>query len=658
MKIFLPISEFLYELFPNAKGAGEDVLIREVRNFYSLGGVVPMVKIIDGMLEVSVNMDQASTDERDFKKAVSFCENGDFEQAKPLLQALASRSPFNSEVHRLLGQIASEQGMQDQAIDYLIDALRWNPENSFAIVMMGNIWAKFKRDIPTAMKYYEQALVIDPQDYIAANNTAANLMQLRKFDEAEEWFQRALSINDSYPNTHYGLSVLSEQQGDLASAFYSAIQALKLIPKRDEMSKRCFVQASEIADLVVKQGRGADEVRKFAKQMELELGKPVQFEEDSEIPTAAKLEVAENHGRPFHLIKFKPTYPNVEHLQLHELFHLKLIAEARREGHNMLFTVRKKQREAFIRSLEKHVTKLNKMGYQADSLSSYLTALQEGLARQIYNAPIDLFIEELIHADHPDMRPYQFQSLLALMSEAVHATTDPAIVELTPAVILSKSKTYNLLLAKQFHELYGVDLTFSFKPSPAELKLAQKFYDEFKEYRVDTAGGEEFELVANWAKDLELDKYFELIPESPESKFPESLEDQVSAIEEDPLDAHRHDPEREREMDTFQESQKALGLNMAVVMFMVDALQYFSDKPASKIKETALEIAMLGTQGIRPDHKGYRLHHVPNKEFSGYHLLAYYYISWKLALPEMLEQLHLPYNDEYKLAEQLNTAKK
>jgi hypothetical protein len=38
------------------------------------------------------------------------------------------------------------------------------------------------------------------------------------------------------------------------------------------------------------------------------------------------------------------------------------------------------------------------------------------------------------------------------------------------------------------------------------------------------------------------------------------------------------------------------------------------------------------------------------KGLNGYHIVAYYYISWALAMPEMLSQLQLPFDEEYKLA--------
>ena len=53
-------------------------------------------------------------------------------------------------------------------------------------------------------------------------------------------------------------------------------------------------------------------------------------------------------------------------------------------------------------------------------------------------------------------------------------------------------------------------------------------------------------------------------------------------------------------MRTFLQAQAANGTNPAVLLYMVDALQYFKDKPTAQIKETAFEIALLDTQGIEP----------------------------------------------------------
>jgi hypothetical protein len=56
--------------------------------------------------------------------------------------------------------------------------------------------------------------------------------------------------------------------------------------------------------------------------------------------------------------------------------------------------------------------------------------------------------------------------------------------------------------------------------------------------------------------------------------------------------------------------------------------------------------------GFNPNKKGYIIHSIPEKEFTGFHVLAYYYVSWVLAMPEMLKELQMPYDKEYEVASQ------
>jgi len=146
-----------------------------------------------------------------------------------------------------------------------------------------------------------------------------------------------------------------------------------------------------------------------------------------------------------------------------------------------------------------------------------------------------------------------------------------------------------------------------------------------------------------------LDKLFELEGELQYRKRG-SIDTFIESLEKDPFGVNERDPIKEREMRNFQQSQAEIGTNMAVTMFMVDALQFFEGKSDEEIKKIALDIAMQGTQGFRPDKDNYKISTIPSKTFSGYHILSYYYVSWALALPEMLSQLQLPYDEEYKLA--------
>lgn len=549
-----------------------------------------------------------------------------------------------------MGQILSDEGDQEEAINCLIDALRWDSKNGWALLMMGNIFAKFKNDVPTAMKYYDQALIANPADNITINNIGANLMQQGKLEEAKKYFWEAVKINDQYPNTHFALGMIAEMENDLHSSFYSTIQSIKLNRTKDVLYQNSLRQAIDVSRKIIETDEGKKIFRKYRHKLEFEGGKEIDIIADAEIPTAAKMEFAENYDRPKHIVKYKPNYPAVEHLIMHELVHLDFVIEARKAKLNQLFISTQEHKSEFIKKLEPTIKKFNKMGISESSTATYCSGLFDGMNRQIFNTPIDLFIENFLYNDYAELRPYQFISLYTLNQEGLKAVTDKKVVDLSPPDILSKSKIYNLVNAIQFKDLYGIDLVKDFKASPAEYKHANDFYEEYLQYRDDKEPAEEYEIVIHWAEDLKLDKNFELVDEVEYRTKRTDIDNLLTSIEKDPYDLDSKDPYKQREMDKFQKSQQTIGTNMAIVMFMVDAMQYFERKSKEEIKKIAFEIAMQGTQGYRPDKDDYRISSISGKTFSGYHILAYYYVSWAMAVPDMLSQLQLPYDEEYKLA--------
>jgi tetratricopeptide (TPR) repeat protein len=589
---------------------------------------------------------------------VALCEKGKYAEAKPILKGLIQKNPSNSEYHRIMGQILSDEGDQEEAINCLIDSLRWDSKNGWALLMMGNIFAKFKNDVPTAMKYYDQALIANPKDNITINNIGANLMQQGKLEEAKKYFWEAIKINDQYPNTHFALGMIAEMEGDLQSAFFSSIQAIKLNKNKDVLFQNSVRQAFEIAKKISETNVGKNIYKEYRHKLEFEGNREIDIVQDAEIPTAAKFEFAENYDRPKHIVRYKPSYPAVEHLIMHELVHLDFVIEARKGELNQLFISTQQHKTEFIKGLEPTIKKFNKMGISDKAIADYCSNLFDGMNRQIFNTPIDLFIENFLFNEYAELRAFQFLSLYAMLQEGMKAVTDKKIIELSPKDIISKSKVYNLVNAIQFKELFGLDYTKEFQATPSELKFATDFYNEYLQYRDDKEPAEEYELVLHWAEDLKLDKNFELVNEVEYRTKRTDIDNLLTSIEKDPYDLDSKDPYKEREMEKFQKSQQTMGINMAVVMFMVDALQFFEGMPKEKIKNIAFEIAMQGTQGYRPDKDDYRINSIKGKTFSGYHILAYYYVSWMLAIPDMVSQLNLPYDEEYKLAKSMHKPNK
>ena len=252
MHIVHKIDGFLPNIFPGVDMNNPEALKEALLKYYSYGSVKPEIKIEDGWVSIFIDSNRIAENEVTYNKVVAFCEQGNFTDAKPLLKKIIEKDPTNSDYHRIMGQILSEEGDQEEAINCLIDALKWNPKNGWALIMMGNIFAKYKDDNETAMKYYDQAVIVNPEDVIVLNNIGGNFLQQDKIPEAKKYLEKALAINNNYPNTHYALSLIAEIENDFHSAFYSSVRAIKLNSKIDVLYQNSVRQAIKIATIISK----------------------------------------------------------------------------------------------------------------------------------------------------------------------------------------------------------------------------------------------------------------------------------------------------------------------------------------------------------------------------------------------------------------------
>jgi tetratricopeptide (TPR) repeat protein len=653
MKIIHKIDDFLYNLFPSVDKNDTQSLMETLKDYYAWGPYKPAVSVSGSYVTIMLDVPAILAQQGDFKKVVQLCEKGNYAEAKPILRLLIAQNPSVSEYHRVMGQVLSEEGHQDEAINSLIDALRWDSKNGWALMMMGNIFSRYKKDITTALKYYDQALVANPDDYITLTNIGVNLMQQGNLVEAKRYLEKSLKINDKYPNTYLALGMTTMKEGDDHTAFQHTVQAVKLCTDRSTLYQNAVRQAIELAKSIAEHETSDTLYKNYLHKLEFEGERKIQITADEEIPTAARFEFAENYNRDKHVIRYKLDFPAVQHLIMHELVHVDLVTQARKESVNQLFISHLDHRTQFVKGIDATIRKLSGMGVSESAIQDYCSGLFEGLNRQVFNTPIDLFIEQYLYQEHPSLRPIQFLSLYRILQEGLKATTDKDIVALSPKNILSKSKIYNIVLALQYKDLYGVDLVPDFLADAQELAAAKGFYEEYLEYRDDRTAGEEYELVLHWAEDLKLDQYFELVDEVEFRTKRTPIDNLMTSIEEDPYDLESDDKMKRREMEKFQKSQKALGTNMAVVMYMAEALRFFEHRPKEETKRIAIEISMQGTQGYKFEVENYRLSTIPGRTFTGYQILAYYYVSWAIAMPDMLAQLQIPYEEEYKLAQTL-----
>ena len=634
MELIHRLDDFFYSIFPNIKMGNEKSIIQVLSDFYRVGVYEPEIVVSNEIVTVKIDIQSIESMEKDYKKIVSLCEKGKFEEAEKLLSPIVKEYPTNSDFHRLLGQIYSEQGKQDQAIDSLINALRWNSNNAYALIMMGNIYLRYKDDPNIAMKNFNQALIVNPGDYLTANNISATLLQLNRFDEAEFYLKKALESNSEFPNTHYGLGVVEEKNGDKYGAFNSFYNSVKFNPKNDDLKKQSIHKLFEIAEQIILSEDIDDLIQKYKKELESKQPLPIKIEESASIPYNAKIEYGELYNRDFHLIKFQPNKQAVAHLVMHELVHLEFAIGARTNGKYKLITSDIENQNAFKIQIHGFLTELEKKNKSIDA-SVYLKKLHDGLVSQIFNAPIDLFIEKYLFERFEKLRPFQLISLYSMMKEYIEASTSKKVQEFAPQFVISKNRILNLVSAMQFRELFHIDYVNDFNSNASELKTAIDFCDEFTNLNKQKPEGEEYGIIEKWAKRLQIDYLFNLVDEEQEVE-PHFTVNIVSS--------------EDTEMARFLQSQEVIGTNHAVILHMIGARKYFESLLKEEVKNIAIEIATIGTNGISPDKSGYTVSKIPDKTFSGYELLSYYYVSFAIALPELLPKLGLPFKDEFAIA--------
>lgn len=641
MKIIYPINDILYSAFPNLEGADNESIISTLSDYYSLGDVRPRITINDDYITVDIDIPKIEQGLK-YRNAVECCEKGNFAEAKRILEQLTIEDSTNSEYYRLLGQIASEEGNQEDAIDYLIDAIRWNPQNKWAYLMLGNIFIKYKKDDETGLKYYNQVLLIDDKDFITLNNIAVSLAQMEHFEESEDYFFKAIDINPKYINSYIGIAKVRMIQKDFQNGLNIIQRGLRETSPNDKL----YVDLINIYLSLAEDAIDTEKVRSIisfeVKSIEDDFNRSIELKEDNTINTPAKLEVAENYNRQQDLILYRSAESSITpHLIMHELCHLILISQARQNNTNKLFTSNEELKDTFVKKIAPSFRKLKSQGYPLDAIEKLSSMLFDGLNLQVYNAPIDLFIEDYLYNEFPDLRTNQLISLHKIVKDGIYAVTRKDIIDMMPSDIISKSKIYNLVQGFQLKSLFGIDLISEYKASKSELSQAQKFWEEYLEYKEETQAGEEYELVQNWAEDLNLDGLFRLIDEK--SYIPQKTADSfLDGIVE---------RQKQRQLESFYEEQKEKGINTEVIDYMVESIKYFKNKSIEDIKTIAFEIATVGMNGISPHKNGYKIKSMPNKEFSGYEFLAYYYVSFKLSCPEVMEELGLPFDIEYDSAQ-------
>ena len=196
-------------------------------------------------------------------QALAFCQQGNLQEGKNILQFLYSDFPNHPDVLSPLGAIKLQEGYIDDGIFKLAQSLKLNPRQPAALNNLGNAYLELKKyeealiafektiqmqpnfvdahynqgrahsalkDYKKAILAYQKATDINSNYVWACINKGYCYFQLEQYEEAQESYKQALSINKNIPELQNNLALVYQKLGHINESVESFNLAIKLNP--------------------------------------------------------------------------------------------------------------------------------------------------------------------------------------------------------------------------------------------------------------------------------------------------------------------------------------------------------------------------------------------------------------------------------------------
>lgn len=410
-------------------------------------------------------------------KAIRLCDEHKFGEAEPVLQGILSDNPNLSDAWRLLAVVDwYGNNNLDKAENDLIESLRLDQTNTQALLQMGNLLALKKGDLKAAKAYYEKILEYHPNDAIAMNNIGGVCMKNRRYDEAIDWFQRAMNADSTFPNSYYAMALCFKAQTRNITAFNVCVDGMVKGKDRPEnpnvmgeLEKLMFQQS---AILYAMSPDFSKLIETFRKEMEDYDGHPVRL-------------VMDNNIQDDFILEYRPWFHRNETII---------------KAHNEKFFSPYSIIHAFMR-LERAIaaTKADRGKVIIINDNNDMDRL---LVSNIIRLPLDLLAQDLLYELYPGQRYVQVMALNTKAKECISMANGKGN---TYGLSKSHMETYRILSlvsAMHLRQLYGIDDIDKYHPGNRELNEAQELYRAYKACKEHFTAGDEYQLVEEFAKQL------------------------------------------------------------------------------------------------------------------------------------------------------------
>lgn len=592
------------------------------------------IELKEGIVTIDIpdsTIQDKSEADRLHSKATQRAKQGDYRKAVGIWERVIELDPANVEARRNLGMAYIELQETDKAREHLVEAAVLDPKDAWSFVVLGNILAK-ENDWGGAERFIKQALVLKPEDGWALNSLGAICTERHEYEDAIAWFEKSIRFNPKFANPYFGRAHALIGIGKPEAALASIEELFQKAERQDIRSESVFRGAREsyweTAKVFAKINKENADKALVVYQEHIEdlSGFPVREErQDLAAMIAGQTQMAWKKNRDHHLMLIRRAYPEPlwQHIKAHELTHIALEAEARALGRNKWFSTTAATRELAIRSMASDIKKLERKGLNSKRTAEVMVELLAGVCGFVFNAPLDMMIEQRIRERLPDLRYNQLCSLIQMAKEAESVSTNKDVRELTPNRILRVNDALNGAMALWLSDFSGGigDFVQSYRKFEA-FPIAQKIYQHFQtRSKGEFKPGDEYRLVDDIAEMLGIRDWYQWIADP--GVVSEAVRSQTITTDGQPQGTTN--PELLRTKD------------MASTMYLLAALERFDKLPAAKVKQIALEIAVLGMSGLdyASSEKKYSLNAIPGEEFSGLELMCLMHAGLRQSEPDV-----------------------
>ena len=241
--------------------------------FSKMGGKVTVVPC-DDSVEIEWMPAKFSSDKAVFEKAVELLKEGSFEQAEPLLVALAGRPSCDPLVLLNYGMMLSDQGRLDEAVKHLTKVTEEMPESSDAWNALGLAFHR-KGDRDKALESINRSQQIDPNNAYTLKNLGGLLVDSAP-EQALGYLKQASELLPADQQTQYGYGLCLFKNNLFEEADVVLRKVISLAPYTETADLAKKLRTS-ISHKTLKSGAGGDvrldsvmycfaALKKFAKE--------------------------------------------------------------------------------------------------------------------------------------------------------------------------------------------------------------------------------------------------------------------------------------------------------------------------------------------------------------------------------------------------------